>query len=610
MTLVQVETPPVDYRLLSKLQANYERAKGHRGQFRTEWMRNYRVTKNRAAPNVPTAPGVRANEVFPVVDSRVSWMTDQEIEYHLTPACDPHSPYAPTQQILGDQLETVLNAIQHADGWYAEYVKMLWDAAMYGVGFVKGGWDQGLEGGYGQATCKAVSPWCLYVDPYAHDLADARYIVQVTTMTMADIERKYPDTTPQQLKEVVTTGESSKDHLPPAQAANSQPMRNYMGGILTPINAGQGATTFGQPGGAMKNLATSDAVNVYECWFKENYSEEVESADPTKGTETVICDQWRVVVWAGQEILLDELAENLFHANRHPYFRYVDVETGEFWGDPLLRDLAPCQMAMNTLLAMGQNNIVFTGNAMLARTKGVGDDRATPRIAPGQIFDVNATPGGGKPNDPRWIQPPQLPNAVMEFIGFWRDEMERIAGLTASQRGEVPSGRATDGQVKAGQEAGFVRIRSAQRNLELTLGDFGAFVAQIIILNYDTPRFVAIVGEEGAQTSIRLAAQHFYGPTMDQKGKVTFAPMRFSLMVNAGSSKPTSRGARIQEANLLHSMGVVDNQFVAEAYRVSHYQAVQARKQAEIQQQMQLAQMQIAAGQKPGGPRQSTKAPK
>ena len=50
----------------------------------------------------------------------------------------------------------------------------------------------------------------------------------------------------------------------------------------------------------------------------------------------VIVDQWRVVVWAGSRILLDELAGNLFHTNRHPYVRYVDVETGEFWGSPLL----------------------------------------------------------------------------------------------------------------------------------------------------------------------------------------------------------------------------------------------------------------------------------
>ena len=108
----------------------------------------------------------------------------------------------------------------------------------------------------------------------------------------------------------------------------------------------------------------------------------------------------------------------------------------------------------------------------------------------------------------------------------------------------VPSGRATDKQVAATQEAGFVRIRGNQRQLELTLRKAFELVANLIVINYDTPRFVAIVGEEGETTSIRLAAQHFYSPTADKEGKVTFAPMRFSILVNAGSSKPTSRAAR------------------------------------------------------------------
>ena len=246
---------------------------------------------------------------------------------------------------------------------------------------------------------------------------------------------------------------------------------------------------------------------------------------------------------------------------------------------------------------------------MMVGTKGSGADRSTMMNKPGMIFDVNANPGGGS-NDPRWLNPPNLPPALMEFIGFWRDEMEpdrRPVRLT--QRGEVPSGRATDKQVQAGQEAGFVRIRSALRNLELTLRKAGELLANLVIVNYDTARFVAIVGDEGETTSIRLAAQHFYSPTQQQDGKIKIEPLRFAMTVNAGSSKPTSRAARVQEANMLKGMNVVDDQrLVLQAYRVSHWKEVLARKQAQQAQEAQIAQMQQNAKQ---GPKKqpSTKGP-
>lgn len=593
MTLVQVETPPAydEQDVLRNLQELYISAKEMKQLMGQEWKRNYRVTMNRAAPNVPQAPGTRANEVFPTVDARVGWMTDQEIMFTLTPACDPYDPYSMVADTLCTQLESVLNSILHTEGWYSEIVKMLWDSAIYGAGFLKCVWDQGLENGLGNVSLKSTSPWCLYVDPFATCMEDAEYIIEVHTMTAAQIERRFPDLAPSLIEEVEVTGDRDQDHIAPNQMANRQARQSG----LIPIDAGQGATTWGAPGSAKRHRVTSQGVNVYECWFRENYEEEVTPGDPSRpDPETVVVDQWRVVVWSGNRILLDEIAENLFHTNRHPYVRYVDVESGEFWGSPLLRDLAPCQQAMNTLLAMGQNNIIYTGNPIMTTVKGSGADRTSIRNQPGQIVDVNGGPTGGQQQAPKWMQPPNLPPALLELVGLWRDEIERIAGLSATQRGEVPSGRATDKQVQSGQEAGFIRIRSSQRNLEQTMRKAGELLANLVIINYDTPRFVAIVGQEGESTSIRLAAQHFYSPTADSKGKVTFAPLRFALTVNAGSSKPTSRAARIAEANQLKAMGVVDDLFVLQAYRVSHAMDVKRRTDLQRQQMAAIAEQQKA----------------
>jgi len=610
-TLIQVEPRPGydEAAFISQLRDVYQQAKEVKSTMLTEWKRNYRVTMNRAAPAVPNAPGTRANETFPTVDSRIGWMTDQEIRFSITPAADPFSVFSMVSDTLGEQLESILNSTMKSNGWDAEIIEMLWDAAMYGAGFLKCVWDSGTDDGLGNISLKHTSPWCLYVDPYATDLDDAQYIIEVHTMSRAEIERRYPDTTRTEIEDASVTGDRTMDHMPPTQSSN----RQANAGTLIPINAGQGATTWGAPGGAKQHTsAQDDGVNVYEFWMRENFEEEVVPGDASLGDEPrkVIVDQWRVVVMSGNRILLDELAENLFHTNRHPYVRYVDVETGEFWGSPLLRDLAPCQQAMNTLLAMGQNNIIYTGNPVLIGVKGSGADRSTWTNKPGMIYDVNAGPQNAQ-SRPTWMEPPNLPPALLQFVTFWREEMERIAGLSGAQRGEVPSGRATDKQVHAGQEAGFIRIRSALRNLERTLSKAGELLANLMIINYDVPRFVAIVGDEGEMSSIRLAAQHFYAPVVDWKGKVTFSPLRFTMLVNAGSSKPTSRSARMQEANMLKSMDVVDDQYVMQAYRVSHWKSVLERKEAKQAQALQVAQALGQAGDKPkgGGKKMASAAP-
>jgi len=586
VTYIEVSQRPGydQWEFVQRLQNIYSYAKQAKGNMLNEWKRNYRLTMNRASSTLPAAAGIRANEVFPTIDARVGWMTDQEISCSITPAADPFSPYFAVMDMQAEQLECVINSVYQTDQWYAEIVKMLWNSSMYGAGFLKVTWDQGLENGLGQVAVKSTSPWCLYIDPFAENLEDAEFIIEVHTMTASEIERRYPEVSDRTIWEAMVAGDVSKDHVAPSQEQNVPKQ-----GALIPIDAGQGATTWGPPGGAPQPYSQMPfrAVNVYECWIKENYAEEVHPADPTLPPEHVMVSEWRVIVHSGGRVLLDEMASNLFHSNRHPFVRYTDVETGELWGSPIVRDIGPCQIALNRLLALTQNNIEYTGNPIFVGVKNSGMDRSTFINRPGRIYDVDGGPNAQNAK-PSWLNPPTLPSILMEFVGFWLTEIERIAGLQGGNKGEIPSGRATDKQVSATQEAGFIRIRSAQRNLELTLRKAFELVANLIILNYDVPRTVAIVGTEGEMNSVKLSANHFYTPG----GKHGPDPLRFSMMVNAGSSKPTSRAARIAEANQLKEMDVVDDQYVLQAYRVSHWQSVLQRKQQADQQKAILAALQ------------------
>jgi hypothetical protein len=130
----------------------------------------------------------------------------------------------------------------------------------------------------------------------------------------------------------------------------------------------------------------------------------------------------------------------------------------------------------------------------------------------------------------------------------------------------------------------------------------GELAVHLISQNYTTPRVVAIVGDKGTNTSLQLAARHFYSPSRDfETGKYDMSPLVFALNVSAGSDRPTSRQARIAEADALFAMHAVDQQYVLEAHQVSDADAVVQRMQ---QAAMAAAQAAHAAGgkQQPKGP--------
>ena len=295
ITMIQVDRSTEDeFDLVQRLKNLYRTCLQTKGTMRNEWERHYRLTTNRSAANTPMTSGIRANEIFPAISARIAWMTDQEIRCSITPAANPYDMWWMTADILCDHLETLINSNWYAQGWYSEIVQMLWDASIYGAGFLKTGWDSGKDAPLGNVVLKRVSPWCLYVDPYATDMEDAQFIAEVHTMTPAEIERRFPAVSESRIAEAVHNADESQDHVAPDQRGQ-QTKQN----ALIPIDAGQGPTTWGPPGGASPySMGRGQyGVNVYEFWFKENYYDELtpptNPADDSK-YEPIVADQWRV----------------------------------------------------------------------------------------------------------------------------------------------------------------------------------------------------------------------------------------------------------------------------------------------------------------------------
>ena len=141
-----------DWELTQRLTALYTVAKEHKKQLQATWRRNYLLTTNRQYAmdtRQPWTPNVTDSEIFPILSSRIGWMTDQNITPIAAPASTAGEKFTAHYQKLASDLEAILTTVAELDGWDREILLALWDAAMFGGGILKAVWDSGLDKGLG-----------------------------------------------------------------------------------------------------------------------------------------------------------------------------------------------------------------------------------------------------------------------------------------------------------------------------------------------------------------------------------------------------------------------------------------------------------------------------
>lgn len=519
-------------------------------------------------------------EIFPVCASMVGWMTDQRFKHEVFPSAIPFSPYNDELYTVAQDLETVMEATWHVNMEEQEVTTMLWDAQIYGTGVLKTVWDNTLHGGIGDAIQKRIDPFTFYPDPAARGMADANYFCEARKVSLQELDRKFPGAA----KWFVEGGADEVDQAPDqVDPYTTAPKTNP--GALTGTGTAGGAGRYGRPGGAQISVQDHPGVTLIECWIREHelYEADVTDSKGDTHTDVRIYDTWRCIIIAGNRVLMNEPADELWNHGQHPYDRYVPYDLGEFWGLALVEMLGSAQESINRILAAMQMNVELTGNPILIETARAGIARTQITNKPGQRLN----PQRGK-EDIGWLNPPGLHQAMPELLRYYLGRMEAVSGLSAITKGSQPGGRNSQGVMDALQESSFVRVRMALRNLEFTLRGSGYKKASLIAEFYDTPRTVAIVGNDGARSSLFLRHRHFYLPHGQEH------PLKFTLLVNAGSEQHTGRKMREDKYIMLFTMGAIDEIALLEALEVPNRQAIAAR----------VREMKAAGTMEPPGARQ------
>jgi hypothetical protein len=558
--------------LANQIRQLFFRARAHRRALVAEWNKNHRIMENRtwAQGRAPWLPSPEVPEVYPIVETLVGWMTDQRPSLDIIPAANAHSPFHDFMSKISQDLKVTLDSTWQVHQYERQISMSVWDTFLCGAGILKSNWDTSLDGGMGNAKLSRVDPYTFYPDPAAHDLLDGNYYLEVRTMSLQELDRRFPGSS-KRLADGAYIEDVDVAPEPLVSDSGTVPRAN-------PAAITGGTPRYGLPGQSRIHATDDLGVTVFEAWLRQH-----EAWTDDEGDEHVF-DTWRVVVVAGNCIIMDEDATELWGHGGHPYDRYVPVETGHFWTTPLVSRLRSCQLSINRLLAALQQNVELTGNPVFKESTRAGISRTKITNRPGQRVPVQ---DGGTAE---WLDPPTASPQAMELINYYIDRMEKISGLTAIVRGASMTGRNAQGTVDAIQEGAFVRIRLSLRNLEWALRSSGEKLASLIAENYTSTRMVAIVGESGEDTALFLKPRHFYLPSEDGS-----APMRFQMIVQAGSTMPTSRQQRAQEADVLYAMGALDIVGVLEAHDYPNRQEI-ARRVLEQQ----------ALGAQPPGARQRT----
>ena len=596
-----------DSNLVNALRVLYQRARDSRNVRKDAWLRNLKLVLNTAssAPSSSWVPRPRDSECYPILSSVVGWMTDQTPTTEITPAADPNSEFFQFWQQAAHDLEQVLNTnniVQQAD---AQVKLVLWDALMFQMGVFKVTWDSTLDGGLGNACMKRVDPWTWYPDPSATNFDNMEYCVEVAKMSLAEVYRRWPDTA---LVLEASSGAESVDERPTYggisganKPVNPGPINSTTGTFGgSPFNTTSGGGVWAKPTGPNPYSDLSAMVTVYTFWVRENeeFYLDDDNEDQPELSERHVADYWRCIVVANNQILMNEKADDLWCHGRHPYVRYVFEDVGEMYGISLVDHLAQPQIYINRLLTAMQQNAELIGNPIFLESAASGLARVSTINRPGQRLSVASASAMNKETRPDWLRPPEIPQFVSNLVTFWIQRMENISGISGMVKGATPTGRNSQQVISSIQDAAFVRIRSALKNLEWSLKSCYQLQADLVIEYFTERRLVAVLGPEGERASLVLHPRHFNVPSPNDNEQI---PLKYSLVVEAGATRSTSRQSRMDEADKGLALGVLDEEAWLQAHNYPNYKDVLKRVlQRKQDGSLQPAGQRQKAGRKEG----------
>jgi len=397
-----------------------------------------------------------------------------------------------------------------------------------------------------QVTPMVINQMNFFPDPMATSMADAEFVIYATYKHINIVKKLFPH----QAEYLTGTGVTDDDLV--AQKV-TQPISNQ--------------------------------ILILECWCRDYTTidpEEDEHGDIKKGARKY--PKGRVITVAPvQGIVLND-RKNPYNDGKFPFVLFKDYDVPfTFFGSGDVEQLLSPQFSLNELNNAVIDNAKLTANSPWVVDKNCGIPHNSLTNEDGLVIRIN--PG----TNLRRMEIPSMPQYITNKILELKGDIETIAGIHNSTRGEAGDSVVAAQAIMALQEAGQARVRLKVRIMEQALAEVATMWYSRMQQFWKADRIIRISDINGKLTM----------------GNITPVDLAldFDIIITAGSTMPVNRNAmldlmiRLGQTQAEDGLPMVDREAIMEFIPINNKQQILERmnKRAEgrLQEEAQAMEQQL-----------------
>lgn len=586
----------------------YSTGKRVRKQYDENWGTYYDFYKGKQwkakRPSYKASPNI--NLIRATIHTVLPIMTDTSPGFDV----DPRDP---TDYKFADLISKAIQVWWERNGLDHTMVEVIMDALMYCAGILKVSWDQDADEGLGDIRVSVVDPHNLFIPDSAEDFdTKCPWVIQRLYMSIGEVKRRFPEAAKKlESSDGGTTNKADRD----------QEQKTYSGDItlVSPVDRKSpygSETTY-----PASNSTDGKEVEILECWMDDDSVEEYQLQNPETGEmETGWKKKYptgKVITLLPEKNMILQSKANPYKDGKKPYVRFVDtLIPRQFWGEGEIEPLIEIQKLINKNIAVLVDwmNMMTNPVWIVDNEAGVDPLRLTNQI--GAIILKN------KGSEVRREQAPQMPPQMFELYQSFRQLADTFSGIHDVTQGRRPTGVTSGEAINELQQAAQTRIRLKERNLQVSLTQFGYLVVSRMLQYYNEPRMIRITGEK----ELPSFSEFYVEEVEEDEGSYTYTKRDFAfdpqtgtyyprewetgdqskgmfdISVKSGTSLPFQKERRGQLARALYKDGVIDQQELLTTLEWPRKEEIMRRMNEEKAQQAEAEQgQQQAAPQGPQG---------
>lgn len=222
----------------------------------------------------------------------------------------------------------------------------------------------------------------------------------------------------------------------------------------------------------------------------------------------------------------------------YPYAKFDHIPSGKFYSDSTITDLIPLQREINRTHGQIIENKNRMSKLQLLAPKG-SVDASKITTEPGQVIFYNP---GLTPPQPMPVQ--SIPSYVMQELDRLQVEVDNISGQHEISRGQTPAGVTAGTAIAYLQEQDDSILSHTFDSLEEGIEKVAHMTLGYVQQFWSIPRMLRTVGNDGAFDVLTLKGSDLRSNN--------------DIRVEAGSSLPTSKAAKMAFIMDLMKMGFID----------------------------------------------------